>query len=223
MKSKKTVVALACALALALPCAAFAAGASAGGDAKQETDGAKAQAAEEMGPSDELLAWAQDNDCASCHVDEAASFEAAEEEVDEDEAKEDEGEKKVAPAELHAPFKLACIDCHADDVLIERHEGVTEESKTPTRLKKSEVPLASCETCHPAKVLVKATAESTALTDADGTVVNPHDVPAIKEHEEIVCDSCHKMHKDTSPKNRAAELCVGCHHDDVYECYTCHA
>lgn len=38
-----------------------------------------------------------------------------------------------------------------------------------------------------------------------------------------VCMSCHKMHSDKSVEKVAADKCTDCHHENVYECYTCHS
>lgn len=71
--------------------------------------------------------------------------------------------------------------------------------------------------------LAAATASSEVLTDAEGTVVNPHDVPVNKSHDALVCIDCHKLHDaEPDPAKTAGKKCVSCHHDNVYECYTCH-
>lgn len=73
-------------------------------------------------------------------------------------------------------------------------------------------------------MLVAATADSTALTDSSGTVVNPHDLPAVKDHDSITCTTCHDVH-DPEPDaaKTASKKCLSCHHEGVYECYTCHS
>lgn len=67
-----------------------------------------------------------------------------------------------------------------------------------------------------------ATADVTVLTDENGTTVNPHDLPVNKSHDTIVCATCHTMHDDAPLEETAAEACTKCHHDNVYECFTCH-
>ena len=42
------------------------------------------------------------------------------------------------------------------------------------------------------------------------------------------CESCHGvqsngMHSDKSVEKVAADKCTDCHHENVYECFTCHA
>lgn len=67
-----------------------------------------------------------------------------------------------------------------------------------------------------------ATADVTYLTDANGTTVNPHDLPVNKSHDTITCATCHSMH-DTDPlEETTVDACIKCHHDNVYECFTCH-
>lgn len=82
---------------------------------------------------------------------------------------------------------------------------------------------ADCASCHSLDDIREATKDSAVLTDVNGTVVNPHDLPEVAEHAEVVCASCHKTHAvaESTAKN-AARACASCHHADVYECYTCH-
>ncbi len=81
-----------------------------------------------------------------------------------------------------------------------------------------------CTTCHNPDDVKAATEGSTVLTDINGTVVNPHDLPAIEDHAGITCASCHKTHEvSESTEKSAKRTCASCHHADVYECYTCHA
>ena len=81
-----------------------------------------------------------------------------------------------------------------------------------------------CTPCHATEDLVAATAECTALTDNNGTVVNPHDLPAVADHEGLACSSCHKKHDiGTGIDKTAQRSCVSCHHAYVYDCFTCHA
>ena len=80
-----------------------------------------------------------------------------------------------------------------------------------------------CTTCHNLDDVKAATEDSVVLTDENGTVVNPHAIPDAKEHKDISCQSCHKMHAESKPASLAPTLCQDCHHEDVYECYTCHS
>lgn len=226
MLTKKIVAALACALVLGLPCVAVAANAPASSadtkaaaekpadtkdaaaqkaDASKTSKGADDAAAPAAGPSDELVAWAEGMACEACHADQAASV-----------------EDEACTMAVHAPLELDCVACHADDALMDVHAKAKADAKLPTKLKKTKV-ADGCATCHATEALIEATADSEALTDSEGTVVNPHDLPAVKDHKSFTCDACHKMHTSDSPANRAATQCVSCHHEDVYECYTCHS
>ena len=81
-----------------------------------------------------------------------------------------------------------------------------------------------CTTCHNPDDVKAATEDSVVLTDVNGTVVNPHDLPAVEDHAGITCASCHKSHEvSESTEKSAKRTCASCHHADVYECYTCHA
>ena len=211
---RHAVAALSCTLALALPCAAFAA-TTAADKATSKADTQTQQAvnkaeqqdeAQTAGPSDELLAWADETDCASCHEVPAKSL-----------------ENETCAASLHTALGLGCTDCHADDALIDIHGKMKPNAKVPTKLKKSDLSVETCAACHSSEALVEATADSSALTDSEGTVVNPHDIPDVKEHKDISCQSCHKMHAESKPASMAPTLCQDCHHEDVYECYTCHS
>ena len=211
---RHAVAALSCALALALPCAAFAATTAADkatskADTQTQQAANKAEQQDEAqtaGPSDELLAWADETDCASCHEVPAKSL-----------------ENETCAASLHTALGLGCTDCHADDALIDIHGKMKPNAKVPTKLKKSDLSVETCAACHSSEALVEATDDSSALTDSEGTVVNPHDIPDVKEHKDISCQSCHKMHAESKPASMAPTLCQDCHHEDVYECYTCHS
>ncbi len=72
------------------------------------------------------------------------------------------------------------------------------------------------------EALAALTADSEALVDAEGTVVNPHALPEGAGHEAISCTDCHKVHTEADPVKTATAKCRSCHHEDVFECYTCH-
>lgn len=113
-----------------------------------------------------------------------------------------------------------CLDCHTYSEQLEgAHEGVTTDSRTPRRLSATEVSDATCRACHDAEALVQATAASTECTDGNGLTVNPHDLPEAGDHDQVECWSCHGAHEAVEVVNDA---CVKCHHQNVYECYTCH-
>lgn len=150
-------------------------------------------------------AWAADLDCTACHDAEAESATAA-----------------TCAAGFHMTSQnFECTTCHADEAgLTEAHGDMT--GKAPKKLKKTSVDAALCETCHDSATLVQATASSTVLTDDRSTTINPHDVPDNAEHEARTCIDCHSGHGEGSVEETARDFCVGCHHENVYECHTCH-
>lgn len=117
-----------------------------------------------------------------------------------------------------------CVDCHDDEATLSAtHEGKTTADLAPKRLKKTAVAEQTCEACHSRDDIKSRAAQSTVLTDVNGTTVNPHDLPVHDSHSEIVCSDCHKVHADASElAEDAQQLCQSCHHSGVYECYTCH-
>lgn len=179
--------------AMALSAVAFAAPGATSGGETKASSGTSA------------AAWTIEADCLACHVNEQEAF---------------EDEKCLASK--HAA--LECTDCHADEKgLLKGHKKAKEGVAQVKRLKKSEVDGEMCLTCHKQEDLAKATAKQDVLTDKEGTVVNPHDLPAAEEHQGVSCASCHYMHRDKPALEAAPAVCDGCHHDGVYECFTCHA
>lgn len=155
-------------------------------------------------PAVEPVSWNADADCSVCHTTEADS-------------QTDGG----CPASAHAD--VACATCHQDESgLSAVHEGA-DSSKMPRKLKETEVPREVCESCHDPSALASVTAASTVLTDKEGTVVNPHDLPEVEDHDEIQCGTCHEMHDDAPLEETAAKACAKCHHAEVYACGTCHS
>ncbi|MDR3052283.1 MAG: cytochrome c3 family protein, partial [Coriobacteriales bacterium] len=172
-------------------------------DGKSEADGSDTAAGTEQYA--DSFTWTVDADCALCHSTEHDSL----------------SDGGVTLAGFHATQGLSCSVCHTDtQVLTAAHEGTTSASKTPTRLKTTKVTEASClsSACHVSEESLKPlTASSTALTDANGTVINPHDLSDKGDHDIISCVSCHGMHKDKPPDKTAKALCVSCHHENVFE------
>ena len=225
--------------------------------------------------------WSPETDCTVCHESQAATV--------------------AAPAHE----ALGCTICHGDaNALADVHADVDESSRSPRRLKATDVADATCLGCHgdgmaavpktgqgapdqktsdtagaagnagaqaipdtasrPASdaeqkstataaeatpagadkaatdkaatdkaadstaaepgrsALVAATAHSTVLTDENGTTVNPHDLPAVEDHASVGCIDCHKGHTDDTLEASAMKACALCHHENVFECYTCH-
>ena len=121
---------------------------------------------------------------------------------------------------------IACASCHpATEAYAKVHEQATpEKADRVTKLRKTSVEPEVCLSCHgPIDQLAKATEGCTALTDNVGTIVNPHDLPAVTDHEKLTCPSCHTMHTANKPADeQALRKCIGCHHARVFECGTCH-
>ena len=150
--------------------------------------------------------WSPEADCAACHTTEASSR-----------------EDSTCLASLHVASK--CTDCHAaTDELAAEHEGKTAEDRLPKRLAKTDVSQDQCLSCHISyEDLAAKTANYQGLVDSEGTVVNPHALPASDDHADIACTDCHAMHaKDADPAKDGKTTCIGCHHADVFACGTCH-
>ncbi|MGI1659697.1 MAG: cytochrome c3 family protein [Desulfitobacterium sp.] len=151
--------------------------------------------------------WETTADCSVCHQKESQSF-----------------ADTAISSDLHSTQGLTCTTCHTDlSALTTVHEGVTSSSKTPIRLRSTKVEQATCLNCHESlESLAQKSVGSTALTDSKGTVVNPHALPENSDHAIISCVSCHKMHTGEAVEKTAKDLCVSCHHEKVFACYTCH-
>ncbi len=149
------------------------------------------------------VAWTPDMECSSCHVKEAES-----------------SSDTACLASKHG--EATCESCHGSaDLLAAVHTDASASSEMPTKLSKSnEVSEEACLACHGSwDELAEKSVEVTVLTDADGTVVNPHSMNRTGDHQVITCDSCHVEH---APEKDQKELCLSCHHEDVFECGTCH-
>ncbi|MEG0374322.1 MAG: cytochrome c3 family protein [Raoultibacter sp.] len=154
---------------------------------------------------DAAVAWSPDADCSTCHVVEQESYESAN-----------------CTVSVHS--SVLCMSCHQDDgKLAKAHEEATAESKMPKSLKKTEVTKDACLSCHDQQDILQATANSTALIDENGIVVNPHDLPQVGDHGAIACSDCHEMHTKEPKEQLAQDTCTDCHHKNVYECGTCHS
>lgn len=177
--------------------------------------------------------WSMDLDCALCHQKEAEGLAPAEaDETKEAEAEpieSDTDEKGAGATEVSAyaamhvqTFGLECVACHSDEEgLAVGHKNLN-SGKEARRLKKSKVDSEVCTTCHKAEDLAGKTADYRGLTDSNGTVVNPHDLPQVESHQSIACTDCHQAHSGKQIDFTAATTCNSCHHAGVYECNTCH-
>ena len=153
----------------------------------------------------ELESWETDLDCASCHEKEDASF-----------------ENGRCLMSKHAG--VACTICHNEGSVLDNVHASVVDTKTPKNLSKSTISNEVCLSCHGTmESLEKATQDCILLTDRNGTTINPHALPANNEHEtNIGCTTCHAMHSNRAAKKLAPALCKSCHHENVYECGTCH-
>lgn len=157
------------------------------------------------------VAWSTGSDCESCHTTEAAS-------------------RKDATSLHAAHADSTCVSCHDDEEGLATAHKKYQTGNPASKLKKTDVASSSClvSGCHDQAELVQATADETVLTDTKGTVVNPHDLPVHEDHTEgVTCASCHKMHgtgtSDVDAVYQASKAtCLSCHHNEVYECHTCH-
>lgn len=153
------------------------------------------------------FAWSEESDCGMCHGEESASF-----------------DDSTCGAFSHSA-DTTCVSCHADSAkLASVHEGATAEKAIRAALKSTVVQAEACESCHARVDVAQATTDVVVLADANGTTVNPHDLPESESHEELTCINCHQMHvSDADIEKKAQRACANCHHADVYECYTCHS
>lgn len=207
------------------------------GATPEDTDAAEEEATEEKaaettenGGEAEAPESASDEEAAAPEdtaedEDAEAKTDGADAAADAAETSAEEGDKaadtdsKTAAADGGA----TCTMCHTDtEALAETHENAEDLTALPKRLSKK-IEDETCLTCHGSKeALAEATADSDVLTDTNGTTVNPHALPETASHESIKCVDCHRVHTDKDPAETANQKCMSCHHQNVYECYTCH-
>ena len=220
VSAKKGMRALAPAAILLALCASLAGCGGtpqqAGGEAGKAGDTAQAAA------SDAPFSWSADADCGLCHATQSSSL----------------TDSSCQVSANHA--NLQCVQCHTDENgLAAAHDGVTlADTKGAKKLSKTSVEQDACVSCHADAGAPEAAASSTALTDDQGTTVNPHDLLRLTDpnttlryivsqvqgasHDTLTCGSCHTMHDEKPLEETAAAACTQCHHQNVYECYTCH-
>lgn len=155
--------------------------------------------------------WTESSDCAMCHTRSVSSLASSSCEA------------------MQGDPDSTCLNCHTDVAGIKSaHANVsmTDTAGDLDRLKKTNVEESTCLSCHDLDDITLATAD-VALTDSEGTSVNPHEAMTVHNvnaaHDDMTCSSCHKMHSSAPTLDNAANMCLGCHHEDVYECYTCHS
>ncbi len=153
----------------------------------------------------EEIAWSSDADCSTCHATEQESYENAQ-----------------CLASKHV--STACVTCHDNsNELANAHENAASSNTKPKKLKQTDISEATCLSCHfgSREDLASATADLV-LTDANGTTANPHNLTPSESHDSISCTDCHGMHASEPIEDQARATCYSCHHEQVFECGTCH-
>ena len=175
-------------------------------DLSETGSGSQAEADENAAMTGDF-AFSADADCTTCHSTEGDSLGDA-----------------TMPASNHATQE--CTTCHSDiDSLATAHDGVQFGDKAPKRLKKTTIDTTACFSsgCHGSQEDLAAKTEACAiLTDANGTVVNPHALPGGESHDSIHCTDCHEAHSGRTIDETGMGTCISCHHAGVFECNTCH-
>ncbi len=154
------------------------------------------------------IEWTVETDCGSCHTNEQVTAEEY-------------------PCEAAEETGSKCVICHVSDEaeMQKIHEGVTTEDTVPKRLKETEVSDETCLECHygTREALIAATDGVAVVTDTNGLSLNPHNPgSAGTTHTTITCASCHDPHDTVEVQEKAQAECESCHHQGVFECYTCH-
>jgi hypothetical protein len=163
--------------------------------------------------SDAPINWTMQSDCTMCHTTESDSM----------------TNPDCVQAVAHQG--TTCTTCHTEeDVLKTAHAGVTMQSKVPKVGKATEVTVdaQTCIGCHGTmQEMAAKTANSTALKDSNGMVVNPHDPPSTPhmDAKPATCTDCHETHTTDALSKDAMGYCAqsSCHHRGVFQCGTCHA
>ncbi len=147
--------------------------------------------------------WSADGDCSPCHANAAEATAASR-------------------CEAFSSVDRPCQPCHGDaSALRAAHELPFARSES-SGLRRTDMDDSACSGCHDAALLAAATFSQELLSDADGTLANPHALPETEGHASIGCADCHNPHSAVPIGESSKELCLSCHHQNVYECYTCH-
>ena len=127
--------------------------------------------------------------------------------------------------------EVTCLSCHEMDMLRELYYKVDASilEEAMNSMNSSETTL-MCLTCHGSyQELAALTADYTGFADGEGTVANPHiyggglaESSSEEQHYALSCLSCHSGHTDMDAITMGIIYCYGCHHDEVFECGTCH-
>ncbi|WP_419498885.1 hypothetical protein [Adlercreutzia equolifaciens] len=151
----------------------------------------------------------EESECDACHALEVASS---------------QNENCLAGNPEHED--VTCLDCHVKDKALEgAHRRLSADSKEVDSLKRTSVDDQTCLTsdCHTSEDVAANISPDALLVDANGTAVNPHEIHEIgQSHGDIKCADCHLTHKEGETLQLASDKCISCHHENVYECGTCH-
>lgn len=203
------VLAVAALTGMLMGCAPSAPASDSNGSGSNSAAPAEQEASGDDAMAGQPVNWTMESDCVTCHTAEAASA----------------TDSACPQGVAHEAEGVTCVTCHTDEaVLAEVHDGIAMGDKPATKATVVTVDEATCIACHGDLSEVAAlTADSTALTDDKGTVVNPHERPAGEKHEAnpATCTDCHNNHSKDLPKD-AMKYCAQCHHRGTFECGTCH-
>lgn len=170
---------------------------------------AKAEQSSTSSMDGQPVNFTMQSDCKTCHTSEAASPEEA----------------ACTQAVAHEAEKVTCVQCHTDEsVLSSTHADVKFGDKPATKPTVITVDEKTCVSCHGSlQDMAAKTVDSKALTDDNGTSVNPHERPAGQTHEDnaATCTDCHNNHSKSVEKD-AMKYCAQCHHRGVFTCGNCH-
>lgn len=120
--------------------------------------------------------------------------------------------------------QMDCASCHTDTSGLEKvHEGAAAGEVEVKRLKKTAIEDSTCLSCHDQETLKTLVSEESYPQDINGLKVNPHDMPVTAGHEgEGSCISCHEGHGEEPIAETSEKYCFSCHHEEVFQCGTCH-
>ena len=179
------------------------------GSASSTPAATQADDAAEGGMDSQPVNWTMDIDCAICHTSEAEGV----------------ADSACAQAVAHEAEGITCAQCHTDEATLSTaHDGITYADKPASKPSVITVDPATCIACHgDLDEVATLTADSQALKDSNGTVVNPHERPEGEAHSEnpATCTDCHNNHSKDLSKD-AMKYCAQCHHRGILQCGTCH-
>lgn len=189
-----------CSIALSMFMLSFVAGCAPQSGSSSDEDADSAPLVE--------VEWSPEAECSTCHND-----------------KKESSDTSSLLASTHEKRGAACVTCHSEEAVLQSvHEGTTSTSKMPKKLTKTSVDDAVCASCHGSADELAPLDSDAMLADANGMEVGAHDVLTLNEDHQkgIACTSCHVMHENNGIEDTSQDACLNCHHQNVFECYTCH-